>query len=267
MTSPRHLTVLVTGATGFIGRHTVDALLAAGHKVRALCRKARDPFPGRADVPHTAAVCVYPAMVKHAKKHVRGTSVKVASVATAFPSGQAPLKTRLAEVRAAVADGADEIDMVINVGKALGGDWDYVAADVKAVCDEAGKHGAKVKVIFENSYLKDEHKILLCEICGELGVDWVKTSTGYGSSGATIEDLVLMRKHSPANVQVKAAGGIRDLDALLQVIDVPVSHAGCDAVNVDLRPVPVTFCFADPFLNNRIVFSHTAPPRDPVLRG
>jgi deoxyribose-phosphate aldolase len=86
--------------------------------------------------------------------------------------------------------------------------------------------GQKVKVIFENSYLKDEHKIRLCEICGELGVDWVKTSTGYGSSGATMEDLALMRRHAPAHVQVKAAGGIRDLDALLQVRELGVSRCG-----------------------------------------
>jgi deoxyribose-phosphate aldolase len=104
--------------------------------------------------------------------------------------------------------------------------WDYVHADIRAVIEIAHAAGQKVKVIFENCYLRDEHKIRLCEICNELRADWVKTSTGYGSGGATIEDLKLMRKHAAPHVQVKAAGGVRDLDTLLEVRALGASRVG-----------------------------------------
>ena len=120
-----------------------------------------------------------------------------------------------AEAEQAIRDGATELDMVVNISQVLSGDWNYVRKDIQAVTLVAHDAGRKVKVIFENCFLKDEHKIRLCEICGELDADWVKTSTGYGTGGATIADLQLMRDHSPSHVQVKAAGGIRDLDTLL----------------------------------------------------
>ena len=107
--------------------------------------------------------------------------------------------------------------MVINIGKALSRDWDFVRQDIAAVVEVAHAEGALVKVIFENCYLQDEHRIRLCQICGEVGADWVKTSTGYGSGGAVMDDLRLMRKHAPAHVQVKAAGGISTLDLALEV--------------------------------------------------
>ncbi len=116
--------------------------------------------------------------------------------------------------------------MVVNIGKVLSGDWDFVRADIKAVVDAAHARGQIVKVIFENCFLQDEHKIRLCEICGELNADWVKTSTGYGESGATMDDLKLMREHSPAHVQVKAAGGVRTFDKLLEVRALGVSRVG-----------------------------------------
>ena len=127
--------------------------------------------------------------------------------------------------------------MVINIGKALSGDWDYVERDVKAVCDEAHRHGAKVKVIFENDYLtkggaglsSDDFKTKLCQLCERAGADWVKTSSGYGFvkqpdgsynyQGATEHDLALMRASVSPKVQVKAAGGVRDLDGLIKVRD------------------------------------------------
>jgi len=114
----------------------------------------------------------------------------------------------------------------VNISKVLSGDWDYVRRDIKAVLDAVHEAGKKLKVIFENCYLADEHKIRLCEICGELGADWVKTSTGYGSGGATNEDLILMRRHSPPWVQIKAAGGVRDLDRLLEVRALGVTRVG-----------------------------------------
>ena len=116
--------------------------------------------------------------------------------------------------------------MVVNIGEVLSGDWGYVRADIEAVIGAAHAAGQKVKVIFENCYLSDAQKIRLCEICGELRADWVKTSTGYGTGGATLEDLALMRRHSPDYVQVKAAGGVRDLDALLQVRALGVTRVG-----------------------------------------
>ena len=116
--------------------------------------------------------------------------------------------------------------MVVNIGKVKSGDWDYVRQDIKAVNDVTVGRGQIVKVIFENCFLSDEEKIKLCEICGELGVAFVKTSTGYGDDGATIEDLTLMRKHSPDSVQVKAAGGVRDFDKLLQVREIGVTRVG-----------------------------------------
>jgi deoxyribose-phosphate aldolase len=104
--------------------------------------------------------------------------------------------------------------------------WSYVRHDIKAVLDVTHGKGQKVKVIFENCYLEDTHRIRLCEICGELGADWVKTSTGYGTGGATDSDLQLMRKNSPPNVQVKAAGGVRTLDRLLEVRKLGVTRVG-----------------------------------------
>jgi deoxyribose-phosphate aldolase len=117
--------------------------------------------------------------------------------------------------------------MVVNISKVLSGDWQYVREDLREVIALTHSRGQKIKVIFENCYLKDEHKIRLCELCGELGADWVKTSTGYGPGGATMEDLKLMRKHAPTHVQVKAAGGIRDLDAALAVRAIGVTRFGC----------------------------------------
>jgi deoxyribose-phosphate aldolase len=116
--------------------------------------------------------------------------------------------------------------MVVNISKVLSGDWAYVRQDIKAITDLTHDRGGRIKVIFENCYLKDVHKIRLCEICGELRADWVKTSTGYGSGGATLDDLKLMRAHSPAHVQVKAAGGVRDLDRLLEIRALGVTRVG-----------------------------------------
>jgi len=149
-----------------------------------------------------------------------------ASTTIGFPHGGHTTTTKIAEALRALEDGGQELDMVVNISKVLSGDWVYVRQDIKAVIDVTHGRGQKVKVIFENCYLKDDHKIKLCEICGELGADWVKTSTGYGTGGATIEDLKLMRAHSPARVQVKAAGGVRDLDKLLEVRALGVTRVG-----------------------------------------
>jgi deoxyribose-phosphate aldolase len=163
-----------------------------------------------------ASVCIKPYAVKRAAALLAGSAVK-ATTTVGFPHGGHTTATKLAEAEQALRDGATELDMVINIGKALSGDWDYVCAEIDAVVRVGHAAGALVKVIFENCYLQDAHKIRLCEICGEVGADWVKTSTGYGSSGALMDDLRLMRQHAPAHVQVKAAGGVSTLDLALEV--------------------------------------------------
>jgi deoxyribose-phosphate aldolase len=172
-----------------------------------------------------ASVCIMPYYLKRCAEILRGNTVK-ASTTIGFPHGGHTTAIKVAEAQRALEDGGQELDMVVNISRVLSLDWDYVRQDLKAVIEVTHGHGQKVKVIFENCYLKDDHKIKLCEICGELGADWVKTSTGYGAGGATLEDLKLMRAHSPARVQVKAAGGVRDLDKLLEVRALGVTRVG-----------------------------------------
>ena len=172
-----------------------------------------------------ASVCILPYYLRRCAGILKGSSVK-ASTTIGFPHGGHASAVKLAEARQALSDGGQELDTVVNISKVRSGDWPYVRADLRPIIDAAHAQGQKVKVIFENCYLNDAQKIRLCELCGELRADWVKTSTGYGSGGATHEDLALMRKHAPAHVQVKAAGGIRDLDALLAVRALGVTRVG-----------------------------------------
>lgn len=172
-----------------------------------------------------ASVCILPYYLRRCAELLDGSGVKP-STTIGFPHGGHTTAIKLAEARRAIEDGGQELDMVINISKAISGDWDYVRDDIRAVVEAAHEHGRKVKVIFENCYLNDVQKIRLCEISSQLGADWVKTSTGYGTGGATLEDLALMRKHSAPHVQVKAAGGIRDLDAALKVRELGVTRIG-----------------------------------------
>ncbi|MBV8052817.1 MAG: deoxyribose-phosphate aldolase [Acidobacteriaceae bacterium] len=172
-----------------------------------------------------ATVCIMPYALKHCADRLNGSTVR-ASTTIGFPHGGHTTKIKVAEARQALTDGAEELDMVVNISKVLSEDWQYVRDDIGAVVEETHGAGKKVKVIFENAYLNDDQKIRLCEICGDLRADWVKTSTGYAPSGSTDADLILMRKHSPSFVQVKAAGGIRDLDALLRVRALGVTRCG-----------------------------------------
>lgn len=172
-----------------------------------------------------ASVCILPHYLKRCAEILKGSTVK-ASTTIGFPHGGHATATKLAETHQALADGGEELDMVVNVSRVLSLDWEFVRNDIQAVVDATHTSGQKVKVIFENCYLKDEHKIRLCKISSEVGADWVKTSTGFGTSGATLEDLALMRKHAAPGVQVKAAGGVRDLDTLLKVRSLGVTRVG-----------------------------------------
>jgi deoxyribose-phosphate aldolase len=180
-----------------------------------------------------ASVCIKPYAVRLAAKLLAGSTVQ-ASTTIGFPHGGHVTAIKVQESEIALADGATELDMVVNVGKVLSGEWNYVADDIAAVVRLAHAAGAKVKVIFENAYLKDEHKVALCKICGEVRADWVKTSTGYAETGATVEDLKLMRQHSPAWVQVKAAGGVRTYEKLLEVRGIGVTRVGATATKAIL---------------------------------
>lgn len=186
-----------------------------------------------------ASVCIKPYAVRRACELLQGTTVKVGTV-VGFPHGGSTTEVKRYETEAACQEGAVEIDMVINIGKALSGDWGYVEGDIRAVVEEAHKHGAIVKVIFENDFLPDDAvKIQLCRICEAVNADFVKTSTGYGFvkgpdgrysyQGATEQDLRLMRANCSPRVQVKAAGGIRDLDALIRARDLGVTRVGASA--------------------------------------
>ena len=177
---------------------------------------------------HTATVCVKPCHVAFAREALHGSDVLVSTV-VGFPHGSNLTSIKVAEAQKAMDDGAVELDMVLNIGQLRSGKYDLVREDIKAVCEAAHARGAKVKVIFENAYLTDEQKIRACKLSEEAGADWVKTSTGFAPSGATLEDLRLMRANVSEKVQVKAAGGVRTLPGLLDVIDAGVTRCGATA--------------------------------------
>jgi len=186
-------------------------------ELEAGCRLAREY--------NVASVCIKPYALHRCAELLAGSTV-LPSTTIGFPHGGHTTAIKVAEAQQALADGGVELDMVINIGKALSGDWAYVRADIQAVVEATHAGGGIVKVIFENCYLDDPAKIRLCEICAELGADFVKTSTGYAPGGATLDDLRLMRRHTPPSVQVKAAGGIRTLDGLLEVRELGVTRVG-----------------------------------------
>ncbi|MCB0634171.1 MAG: deoxyribose-phosphate aldolase [Lewinella sp.] len=203
---------------------------------------------------NVASVCIKPYAVRDAVRWLTGSDVLVGTV-IGFPHGNSTTAIKVAETEQACRDGAVEIDMVINIGKALQGDWEFVASEIKAVAEATHKHGAVLKVIFENDFIEDDAvKIRLCEICSEVDADFVKTSTGYGMvkgndgkysyQGATEPDLILMRKHSAPKVQVKAAGGVRTLDDLLKVKALGVTRVGATATIAMLEDAKKRFGIA-----------------------
>ena len=175
-----------------------------------------------------ASVCCRPADVVRAAAILRGTDVKVGTT-IGFPHGNHVTDIKVAEARRALADGAVELDMVLRIGALKSGRDAEVQADIAAVVEVAHDAGAIVKVIFENAYLTDDEKIRACHLTEAAGGAFVKTSTGFAPSGATLDDLRLMRANTSPHIQVKAAGGVRTLDALLEVMAVGVTRCGATA--------------------------------------
>lgn len=172
-----------------------------------------------------ASVCIMPYYLKRCSKLLAGSGV-LPSTTIGFPHGVQQSAVKQAEALRAIDDGGKELDMVVNISKVRSGDWNYVEDEIRAIVEVVHLAGSKLKVIFENCYLDDAQKIKLCQICGNLCVDWVKTSTGFGTGGATLEDVRLMRNHTPPHVQVKAAGGIRNLDMLLAFRECGATRVG-----------------------------------------
>ena len=191
-----------------------------------------------------ATVCVKPYAVELSCLELEESNVKVCSV-IGFPHGNSRTDIKVMETIQVTKDGAAEIDMVINIGKALGGQWDYVYDEIKAINDACVDRHAILKVIFETDYLDDEHIVRLCEISSEHKVAFVKTSSGYGFvkqpngfysyAGATDHNLSLMRAYAAAEVQIKAAGGVRTLDDLLRVRALGVTRIGATATETILE--------------------------------
>ncbi len=181
-----------------------------------------------ADRYKVASVCVRPSDVKLAKQVLKDSKVIVTTV-IGFPHGTTTTLTKVIEAREAIENGAAELDMVINIGKLKSKEYDYVKQDIKAVTEAAHRKNVLIKVIFENCYLTEEEIIQACKLCNEVGVDFVKTSTGYGTGGAEDKDIRIMRKYADPHIQIKAAGGIRTLERAIEVKELGCTRFGCTA--------------------------------------
>jgi len=181
-----------------------------------------------------AAVCCASSDVALVKGLLQGSSVKIAAV-VGFPHGYSQTATKVFEAAAAIRDGADELDMVLHIGRLRSGDYQYVKEDIAAVVTVAHRSSVIVKVILENCYLTDEQKRTACRLCEEAGADFVKTSTGFAKGGATIDDLLLMRKSVSPRIQVKAAGGVRDLAMALRVREAGATRFGATQTEAIMR--------------------------------
>lgn len=163
------------------------------------------------------SVCVRPSDIEIVRPLLEDTDIIITTV-IGFPHGTCTTETKVFEINDAIAKGAEEIDVVMNIGRFKSGDYEYVVKDLLACVEATHAHGLKIKVILENAYLSDGEKIIACRICEKVGADFTKTATGYAKSGATINDLILMRKYTKPEMQVKAAGGVRTIDDCLAVM-------------------------------------------------
>ena len=177
---------------------------------------------------NTASYCIRPMDVAAAAKKLAGSTVNVCTV-IGFPHGSTTTATKVFETKDAISNGATEIDMVINVSALLSGDFEYVEQDIRAVSEAAHAHGASVKVIFETAFLNDEQIIKACDLTEKAGADYVKTSTGFASEGATTQNVALMKRTVGDRLKVKSSGGVRTLDQLIDYMDLGVTRSGCSA--------------------------------------
>lgn len=177
---------------------------------------------------HFKAVCVPPPFIKRAKAVLSPTAVRVATV-IGFPFGYAATEAKLAETVLAIVDGADELDMVINLIALRMNDWEYLVKEVKLMLEVVHAKGKLLKVIIESGILSDEEIIQCCTTIGTLGIDFMKTSTGYAEKSATVEAVQLMRKHLPDAVKIKASGGIRTYEFAYQLVMAGAERLGCSA--------------------------------------
>ncbi len=178
----------------------------------------------------TASVCIMPWYLRRCADALAGTGVKACTV-IGFPHGGHTTAAKVREAEIALADGGEELDMVINIVAARSGRWDLVGEEIREVVGTAHAAGAKATAIFEICSLALRHALRVCGICAAAGADWVKTSTGFGTSGALDDDLVLMRRHTPPEIQLKASGGIRSFARAKAILDlgVGVTRLGCSA--------------------------------------
>jgi len=198
--------------------HTLLAVTASAEQIKTLCDEALE-FG-------TASVCIPPRMVRGAAKYLAGR-VKVCTV-IGFPNGYNMPEVKVFETEKAVRDGADEIDMVINIGMAKEADWEGILQEIKAVKQACS--GRTLKVIVETCQLTREEKIALCRVVSMSGADYIKTSTGFSTGGATVEDVALFREHVAADVRIKAAGGIRTFEQAQAMIDAGADRIGASAL-------------------------------------
>ncbi|MFX1283000.1 MAG: deoxyribose-phosphate aldolase [Promethearchaeota archaeon] len=200
---------------------------------------------------NVASVCIKPYAVKLAVEKLKDSDVAVGTV-IGFPHGNSKIDVKIFEAEQACKDGAIELDVVVNIGKVLSEDWEYIEKEIGAIITVSKKYNTIVKIIFENDLLSDDHyKIKLCEICSKFNVDYIKTSTGYGFvkgengkysyKGATDHDLKLMRDHSSKEVKIKAAGGVRTLNDVLRVKEIGVTRIGATATEIIIKEAKIKF--------------------------
>lgn len=185
-----------------------------------------------------AAVCVPPNFVKKAKEFTQGSTVKVATV-IGFPFGYSAIEAKIAEIVLAIVDGADELDVVINISAIKNNDWEYLANEINHIIPIVRQKNKTIKIIIESGILTDEEIIKCCELYGAAGIDYLKTSTGYAEKGATVEAVKLFRQHLPAYVNIKASGGIRDYSFAKELVDAGATRLGCSAGVAIVNGMPV----------------------------
>jgi len=200
--------------------HTILKPTTLISDIQNLCNEAREYG--------FAAVCVPPPFVKRSKESLAGTNVKVATV-IGFPFGYSAVEAKLAEILLAIVDGADELDVVINVLALKNNDWLYLSNEINHIMPVVKNKGKVIKIIIESGVLTEDELLKCCELYGAAGIDYLKTSTGYAEKGATVETLRTMRNNLPQQVQIKASGGIRTYDFARQLIEAGATRLGCSA--------------------------------------